>query len=270
MEESKETWYERLLETPYETAEGTRIQLFETLEWQKNVSNLFMAFSESRKWKESIVDITKEWELENLLLTYAKTMDGKVDKEIRVEDYQDIYKKIHYFKAEFANRQITKLDISSLMGFSELVDIFTTVSQQWIMRAKLHAKLMMWLTEEELIEVGDMLLEDFLEKEKWNKEIAMKYNNELRDIFIATWGPDWWLWRSKETLEQLWEENPSLERVMRLAEIAFNEHVKEIFGVELPPLHFVAVNVEDPEELLKAEFWFAKFYSYILKNQLPS
>jgi hypothetical protein len=40
---------------------------------------------------------------------------------------------------------------------------------------------------------------------------------------------------------------------MRLAEIAFNEHVKEIFGVELPQLHFIAVNAEDTEELLKTE-----------------
>ena len=65
-------------------------------------------------------------------------------------------------------------------------------------------------------------------------------------------------------------EDPTDQDIMELAEIAFNVYLKDIFWIELPPLHFVAINKDEQEELIKAELWFAKFYSYILKNQLPN
>jgi arginine deiminase len=56
------------------------------------------------------------------------------------------------------------------------------------MRAKLHAKLMLNLTEEEMevVEKENLLLEDFLEKEKKNKRIIEAYAQEVNEIFNST------------------------------------------------------------------------------------
>jgi hypothetical protein len=64
------------------------------------------------------------------------------------EDYQNetseaLLQKMEYFKTEFLNREIDKLDLSTIDGFSKLLDIYTTIEKQCWMRAKLHAKLMM-------------------------------------------------------------------------------------------------------------------------------
>ena len=51
MEKGREEWYE-LLETPYETIDETRRELFETLEWKQVVAQLFDMFSSYYKKTE--------------------------------------------------------------------------------------------------------------------------------------------------------------------------------------------------------------------------
>ena len=271
MEKNNETEYERL-EAPYETIDETRKELFETIDWKKAVAQLFDIFSDLWKDSNRIFDVTNDWELEQAIRMFAKTLTVNFDDNYQTITAEALLLKMKYFKAEFANREVEKLDLTNIEWFSQLLDIYTMIEKQWWMRAKLHAKLMMWLTEEELdeIEKENMLLEEFLEKEKMNETVAKAYAQELNEIFSSTWGVEFWIWKSRESLKTLWIAEPTDKDVMELAEYAFNGYLKDIFWIELPPLHFVAIGEDEQEEILKRELWFAKFYEYILKNQLPS
>lgn len=271
MGKEKETWYERI-NAPYETVDETRRELFETLDWQKAVAKTFAIFSSLRKENNKVINVSVNWELEHVLPIFSRALTANLEEEYQKFSSDEILKKINYFRAEFSNRHIEKIDLSTLEGFSQLLDAFTTISQQWLMRAKLHARLMMWMSDEEIdeLEKEPMLLEWFLEKEKSNKEVSEAYAHELYDIFTNTWGVKFWIEKSKEALITLGIEEPTEQDIMELAEMAFNGYLKDIFWIELPPLHFVAINQDEQEELIKAEFWFTKLYSYILKNQLPS
>ena len=138
---------------------------------------------------------------------------------------------MNYFRAEFSNRHIEKIDLSTLEGFSQLLDPFTTISQQWLMRAKLHARLMMWMSDEEIDELENepMLLEWFLEKGNQTKKFLEAYAHELYDIFTNTWGVKFWIEKSKEALITLGIEEPTEQDIMELAEMAFNGYLKDIF-----------------------------------------
>ena len=271
MEEHKEKEYDRL-EAPYETIDETRREIFETIDWQKAVAQLFDLFSALRKENNKIVNISVDWELEQAIFVFSKTMTNNFSEDYQNETSEALLQKMKYFKTEFSNRQIDKLDLSTIDGFSKLLDIYTTIEKQCWMRAKLHAKLMMWLTEEELDEVENenLLLEWFLEKEKGNEKVAQAYAQELNEIFVSTWGVEFRIWKSRESLMTIGIAEPTDQDIMEIAERAFNWYVKDIFFFFLPPLHFVSINRDEQEELLKAEFWFAKLYAYILKNQLPS
>ena len=270
MEKNNETEYERL-EAPYETIDETRKELFETIDWKKAVAQLFDIFSDLWKDSNRIFDVTNDWELEQAIRMFAKTLTVNFDDNYQTITAEALLLKMKYFKAEFANREVEKLNLTSIEWFSQLLDIYTMIEKQWLMRAKLHAKLMMWLTEEELdeIEKENMLLEEFLEKEKMNMTVAKAYAQEINEIFSSTWGVEFWIWKSRESLKTLWFADPTDKEVIELAEYAFNGYLKDIFWIELRPLHFVAKD-EDVEDVIKKELWFAKLYEYILKNQLPN
>jgi hypothetical protein len=143
MEEEKETWYERI-NAPYETVDETRRELFETLDWQKAVAKTFAIFSSLRKENNKVINVSVNWELEHVLPIFSRALTANLEEEYQKFSSDEILKKINYFRAEFSNRHIEKIDLSTLEGFSQLLDAFTTISQQWLMRAKLHARLMMW------------------------------------------------------------------------------------------------------------------------------
>ena len=267
MKEYKEKEYDRL-EAPYETIDETRREIFETIDWQQAVAQLFDIFSNLRKGNNKIVNVSVDWELEQAIFVFSKTMTNSFSEDYQNETSEALLQKMKYFKTEFLNREIDKLDLSTIDGFSKLLDIYTTIEKQCWMRAKLHAKLMMWLTEEELdeIENENLLLEWFLEKEKENEKVNQAYAQELNEIFSSTWGVDFRIWKSRESLINIGITDPTDKDIMEIAERAFNWYVKDIFWIDLPPLHFV----NRQEELLKAELWFSKLYAYILKNQLPN
>jgi|GEM_PF-6798857 len=99
-----------------------------------------------------------------------------------------VMKQLKYFKSEFKNREIEQIDLTTEEGFAKLLDVYNTIEKQSWMRAKLHAKLMLNLTEEEMevVEKENLLLEDFLEKEKKNKRIIEAYAQEVNEIFNST------------------------------------------------------------------------------------
>ena len=71
MEEHKEKEYDRL-EAPYETIDETRREIFETIDWQKAVAQLFDLFSALRKENNKIVNISVDWELEQAIFVFSK------------------------------------------------------------------------------------------------------------------------------------------------------------------------------------------------------
>ncbi len=272
MEKGREEWYE-LLETPYETIDETRRELFETLEWKQVVAQLFDMFSSYREevWID-VANIQEDWDLVKAIATLVKTITMNYSDEEKDSFIDAVMKQLRYFKAEFKNREIEQLDLTTEEWFSKLLDVYNTIEKQSWMRAKLHAKLMLNLTEEEMevVEKENLLLEDFLEKEKKNKRIIEAYAQEVNEIFNSTWGVEFWIWRSRESLKAIGIENPTNEDIMEIAERAFNGYLKDIFWTEVWPLHFTAISMDQQEELLKAELWFAKFYAYLLKNQIPN
>jgi hypothetical protein len=57
-------------------------------------------------------------------------LTANLEEEYQKFSSDEILKKINYFRAEFSNRHIEKIDLATLEGFSQLLDAFTTVSQQ--------------------------------------------------------------------------------------------------------------------------------------------
>ena len=113
MEKGREEWYE-LLETPYETIDETRRELFETLEWKQVVAQLFDMFSSYREevWID-VANIQEDWDLVRAIATLVKTITMNYSDEEKDSFIDAVMKQLRYFKAEFKNREIEQLDLTT-------------------------------------------------------------------------------------------------------------------------------------------------------------
>lgn len=269
MKETKDIEYEEIDNLPYNTVEKMRQQLFETLEWKKTVACFFSLYLEM--WGIRNIDSGNPWDIEEAMALLTSAICTNIPEGFKEKYTEQTMSEMMYFKSEFAKRNIKELDVSTIEWFSQFFDIFTTVVNQSYLRAKLRAKLLMWLPEDKLDELASLSVEDFLEKQEWDKDVSRIYCKELYDIFQEMWGENFWLWKAKEALKKQWEENPPLERIIGLAEWIFNEYKKEVFWVDLPEIHLVGVAYDEtPEGELKRIMGNIALYNYILKNQLPS
>jgi hypothetical protein len=57
-------------------------------------------------------------------------MTNNFDENYQAETSKAVLQKMKYFKAEFLNREIKELDLSTIDGFSQLLDTYTTVEKQ--------------------------------------------------------------------------------------------------------------------------------------------
>lgn len=269
MKENKEIEREEIDNLPYNTVEITRHQLFDTLEWKKTVAYFFSLYLEM--WGAKNIDSEKYWDVEKTMELITRAICTNIPDEFKKTYEDQTLSEMKYFKAEFKKRQIKELDISTIEWFSQLFDIFTTVVNQSYLRAKLRAKLLMWIPDDKLDELANLSVEDFLKNEEWNKDISRVYCKELFDIFQGMWGEEYRLWKAKDVLIEQWDQNPPLEKVIGVAERIFNDYKTEIFWVDLPTIHLVGVTYEQaPDDEIKKIMGQIALYNYILRNQLPS
>ena len=156
--EDRDDYYERIQEIPYETIESAKKELFETLKWQKTIEQIFIIFSKIRKEKENnIITLDKEWELLKIFTILSRILNFWVEEALQESNPnlqesidEDIAEKINYFKNRFKKYKISSINISVFNEFKYIIECFLTVTRQVMMRAKLHAKLLTALPEENL------------------------------------------------------------------------------------------------------------------------